>query len=82
MMFPTLKTLALALLANLALSATPPQVPGEGDVEPPAEADRGEVFRDPPYAPRPRPDRDYPPELMELLGAGAKAGESGNGKAG
>lgn len=64
----TLKTLVLAVLANLALSATPPPVPDEA--EPPAEADRGEVFRDPPYAPRPRPDRDYPPELMDLLGSG------------
>lgn len=75
----TLKTLVLAILANLALSATPPQVPGEGDAEPPAEADRGEVFRDPPYAPRPRPDRDYPPELIDLLGAGARADLVGNG---
>lgn len=67
MTFLTLKAIAMALMANLALSASPIELPDEADLEQPPETDRGEVYRDPPYAPRPRPDRDYPPELVDIL---------------
>ena len=67
-----LNAVAVLAMANLVSPAVPPAPPQNVDVTEPPEADRGDVYRDPPYAPRPRPDRDYPPEIIELLMGGGK----------